>query len=168
MFTPVFHHTVQQNTRKTQQKIYVCLQFFKTKQKIFYLLPELSVMCFVCLASCLPAGLGCGLVYVATLTITCQYFDKRRGLALGIVTTGTDTNPLISPGVHHFSMLTSGGERMVGWALMTCKSFCRKLQPWRFGMILQSSPHCLPLFNKEKATMNCCVSSELAELVYNI
>ena len=35
------------------------------------------------------AGLGCGLVYNATLTITCQYFDKRRGLALGIVTTGT-------------------------------------------------------------------------------
>ncbi|XP_046711183.1 monocarboxylate transporter 9a isoform X2 [Silurus meridionalis] len=34
-------------------------------------------------------GLGCGLVYAATLTVTCQYFDKRRGLALGIVTTGT-------------------------------------------------------------------------------
>ncbi|XP_028824092.1 monocarboxylate transporter 9b isoform X2 [Denticeps clupeoides] len=34
-------------------------------------------------------GLGCGLVYAATVTITCQYFDKRRGLALGIVTTGT-------------------------------------------------------------------------------
>ncbi|XP_041722757.1 monocarboxylate transporter 9 [Coregonus clupeaformis] len=34
-------------------------------------------------------GLGCGLLYAATLTITCQYFDKRRGLALGIVTTGT-------------------------------------------------------------------------------
>ncbi|XP_046888777.1 monocarboxylate transporter 9b [Hypomesus transpacificus] len=37
----------------------------------------------------LVVGLGCGLVYAATLTITCQYFDKRRGLALGIVTTGT-------------------------------------------------------------------------------
>ncbi|KAG7462922.1 hypothetical protein MATL_G00189860 [Megalops atlanticus] len=34
-------------------------------------------------------GLGCGLVYAATVTITCQYFDTRRGLALGIVTTGT-------------------------------------------------------------------------------
>ncbi|XP_053365847.1 monocarboxylate transporter 9a isoform X2 [Clarias gariepinus] len=34
-------------------------------------------------------GLGCGLVYAATLTIICQYFDKRRGLALGIATTGT-------------------------------------------------------------------------------
>ncbi|KAI1886915.1 hypothetical protein AGOR_G00200690 [Albula goreensis] len=34
-------------------------------------------------------GLGCGLVYAATVTIICQYFDKRRGLALGIVTTGT-------------------------------------------------------------------------------
>ncbi|KAF4085287.1 hypothetical protein AMELA_G00115850 [Ameiurus melas] len=34
-------------------------------------------------------GIGCGLAYAATVTITCQYFDKKRGLALGIVTTGT-------------------------------------------------------------------------------
>ncbi|KAJ8013675.1 hypothetical protein DPEC_G00032260 [Dallia pectoralis] len=34
-------------------------------------------------------GLGCGLLWAATLTITCQYFDKKRGLALGIVTTGS-------------------------------------------------------------------------------
>ncbi|XP_026865262.2 monocarboxylate transporter 9b isoform X2 [Electrophorus electricus] len=34
-------------------------------------------------------GIGCGLLYAATVTITCQYFDKRRGLALGIVTMGT-------------------------------------------------------------------------------
>ncbi|XP_034463950.1 monocarboxylate transporter 9-like [Hippoglossus hippoglossus] len=40
-------------------------------------------------------GLGCGLVYAATLTITCQYFDKRRGLALGIVTTGTSIGAFI-------------------------------------------------------------------------
>ncbi|XP_040922528.1 monocarboxylate transporter 9-like isoform X2 [Toxotes jaculatrix] len=33
-------------------------------------------------------GVGVGLLYAATLTITCLYFDKRRGLALGIVTTG--------------------------------------------------------------------------------
>lgn len=44
-------------------------------------------------------GLGCGLVYAATLTITCQYFDKRRGLALGIVTTGTSA-PLFAHWVH--------------------------------------------------------------------
>ncbi|XP_042629797.1 monocarboxylate transporter 9-like [Cyprinus carpio] len=40
-------------------------------------------------------GIGCGLVYAATLTITCQYFDKRRGLALGIVTTGTSLGGFI-------------------------------------------------------------------------
>ncbi|XP_039627406.1 monocarboxylate transporter 9b [Polypterus senegalus] len=34
-------------------------------------------------------GLGCGLAYAATVTIICQYFDKRRGLALGIAATGT-------------------------------------------------------------------------------
>ncbi|TSS85094.1 Monocarboxylate transporter 9 [Bagarius yarrelli] len=40
-------------------------------------------------------GLGCGLVYAATLTITCQYFNKRRGLALGIVTTGTSVGGFV-------------------------------------------------------------------------
>lgn len=40
-------------------------------------------------------GIGCGLVYAATLTITCQYFDKRRGLALGIVTTGTSVGSFV-------------------------------------------------------------------------
>ncbi|XP_047465666.1 monocarboxylate transporter 9-like [Mugil cephalus] len=33
-------------------------------------------------------GVGAGLLYSATITITCSYFDKRRGLALGIITTG--------------------------------------------------------------------------------
>lgn len=41
----------------------------------------------------LLSGLGCGLVFAATLTITCQYFEKRRGLALGIVTTGSPPPP---------------------------------------------------------------------------
>lgn len=43
----------------------------------------------------LVVGLGCGLVYAATLTITCQYFDRKRGLALGIVTTGTSVGGFI-------------------------------------------------------------------------
>uniref|UniRef100_F7FZ70 Solute carrier family 16 member 9 n=1 Tax=Monodelphis domestica TaxID=13616 RepID=F7FZ70_MONDO len=34
-------------------------------------------------------GLGCGLLYTASVTIICQYFDKRRGLALGLVSTGS-------------------------------------------------------------------------------
>ncbi|XP_041124733.1 monocarboxylate transporter 9b isoform X2 [Polyodon spathula] len=40
-------------------------------------------------------GMGCGLVYAATVTITCQYFDKHRGLALGIITTGTSVGGFV-------------------------------------------------------------------------
>lgn len=40
-------------------------------------------------------GLGCGLLYTATVTITCQYFDKRRGLALGLVSTGSSVGLFI-------------------------------------------------------------------------
>lgn len=54
----------------------------------------------------LTLGLGCGLVFAATLTITCQYFDKRRGLALGIVTTGT-ARASPPPAALEFCMLTA-------------------------------------------------------------
>ncbi|XP_074140980.1 monocarboxylate transporter 9-like [Sminthopsis crassicaudata] len=40
-------------------------------------------------------GLGCGLLYTAAVTITCQYFDKRRGLALGLVSTGSSVGLFI-------------------------------------------------------------------------
>ncbi|XP_006109085.2 monocarboxylate transporter 9-like [Myotis lucifugus] len=44
---------------------------------------------FLCL------GLGCGLLYTATVTITCQYFDSRRGLALGLISTGSSVGLFI-------------------------------------------------------------------------
>uniref|UniRef100_H2ZXI5 Monocarboxylate transporter 9 n=2 Tax=Latimeria chalumnae TaxID=7897 RepID=H2ZXI5_LATCH len=40
-------------------------------------------------------GLGCGLVYPATITITCQYFEKYRGLALGLISTGSSVGLFI-------------------------------------------------------------------------
>ncbi|KAM4776728.1 LOW QUALITY PROTEIN: monocarboxylate transporter 9-like [Cyanocitta cristata] len=40
-------------------------------------------------------GLGCGLLYTATVTIMCQYFDKRRGLALGLISTGSSVGLFI-------------------------------------------------------------------------
>ncbi|XP_045883805.1 monocarboxylate transporter 9 [Meles meles] len=40
-------------------------------------------------------GLGCGLLYTATVTITCQYFDSHRGLALGLISTGSSVGLFI-------------------------------------------------------------------------
>ncbi|XP_068114466.1 monocarboxylate transporter 9 [Hyperolius riggenbachi] len=40
-------------------------------------------------------GFGCGLLYTATVTATCQYFEERRGLALGIVSTGSSVGTFI-------------------------------------------------------------------------
>nr|XP_033799177.1 monocarboxylate transporter 9 [Geotrypetes seraphini]XP_033799178.1 monocarboxylate transporter 9 [Geotrypetes seraphini] len=40
-------------------------------------------------------GLGCGLLYTATVTVTCQYFEKRRGLALGLISTGSSVGHFI-------------------------------------------------------------------------
>ncbi|KAM4637084.1 monocarboxylate transporter 9 isoform 1-T2 [Discoglossus pictus] len=44
-------------------------------------------------------GIGCGLLYTATITVTCQYFEKRRGLALGIISTGSSVGTFIYAGL---------------------------------------------------------------------
>ncbi|XP_019952317.1 monocarboxylate transporter 9 [Paralichthys olivaceus] len=78
-------------------------------------------------------GLGCGLVYAATLTITCQYFDKRRGLALGIVTTGTSVGAFIYATAQNelIAMYGLDGCLLIIGALalnlMACAGFMRPL-----------------------------------------
>ncbi|XP_074502344.1 monocarboxylate transporter 9-like [Sebastes fasciatus] len=78
-------------------------------------------------------GLGCGLVYAATLTITCQYFDKRRGLALGIVTTGTSVGAFIYASAQNELIVLYGldGCLLIIGALalnlMACAGFMRPL-----------------------------------------
>nr|XP_020494834.1 monocarboxylate transporter 9 [Labrus bergylta]XP_020494835.1 monocarboxylate transporter 9 [Labrus bergylta] len=78
-------------------------------------------------------GLGCGLVYAATLTITCQYFDKRRGLALGIVTTGTSVGAFIYATAQNELIALYGLDGClliigaVALNLMACAGFMRPL-----------------------------------------
>lgn len=50
---------------------------------------------FLFLSYGMIVGLGCGLLYTATVTITCQYFDSRRGLALGLISTGSSVGLFI-------------------------------------------------------------------------
>ncbi|XP_077469288.1 monocarboxylate transporter 9-like [Stigmatopora argus] len=78
-------------------------------------------------------GLGCGLVYAATLTITCQYFDKRRGLALGIVTTGTSVGAFIYATAQNELVTLYGLDGClliigaIALNLMACAGFMRPL-----------------------------------------
>ncbi|XP_028325340.1 monocarboxylate transporter 9-like [Gouania willdenowi] len=78
-------------------------------------------------------GLGCGLVYAATLTITCQYFDKRRGLALGIVTTGTSFGAFLYATAQNELIVLYGLDGClliigaVALNLMACAGFMRPL-----------------------------------------
>ncbi|XP_029306305.1 monocarboxylate transporter 9-like [Cottoperca gobio] len=83
-------------------------------------------------------GLGCGLVYAATLTITCQYFDKRRGLALGIVTTGTSVGAFIYASAQNELIVLFGLDGClliigaVALNLMACAGFMRPLNMPRY------------------------------------
>ncbi|KAM6916452.1 monocarboxylate transporter 9-like [Xenentodon cancila] len=79
-------------------------------------------------------GLGCGLVFSATLTITCQYFDKRRGLALGIVTTGTSVGAFIYATAQNELIVLFGLDGClliigaIALNLMACAGFMRPLE----------------------------------------
>ncbi|XP_068597109.1 monocarboxylate transporter 9-like isoform X1 [Brachionichthys hirsutus] len=88
---------------------------------------------FLIFAYGIVVGLGCGLVYAATLTITCQYFDKRRGLALGIVTTGTSVGTFIYATAQNELIVLYGLDGClliigaVALNIMACASFMRPL-----------------------------------------
>ncbi|KAM9197782.1 monocarboxylate transporter 9 isoform 1-T2 [Dugong dugon] len=79
-------------------------------------------------------GLGCGLLYTATVTITCQYFDSRRGLALGVISTGSSVGLFIYAALQRLLIEFYGldGCLLIVGALalniLACGSLMRPLQ----------------------------------------
>ncbi|XP_045698362.1 monocarboxylate transporter 9 isoform X1 [Phyllostomus hastatus] len=79
-------------------------------------------------------GLGCGLLYTATVTITCQYFDSRRGLALGLISTGSSVGLFIYAALQRLLIESYGldGCLLIVGALalniLACGSLMRPLQ----------------------------------------
>ncbi|KAM6183115.1 monocarboxylate transporter 9 [Erethizon dorsatum] len=79
-------------------------------------------------------GLGCGLLYTATVTITCQYFDSRRGLALGLISTGSSVGLFIYAALQRMLIDLYGldGCLLIVGALalniLACGSLMRPLQ----------------------------------------
>lgn len=79
-------------------------------------------------------GLGCGLLYTATVTITCQYFDSRRGLALGLISTGSSVGLFIYAALQRMLIEFYGldGCLLIVGALalniLACGSLMRPLQ----------------------------------------
>ncbi|XP_034518435.1 monocarboxylate transporter 9 isoform X3 [Ailuropoda melanoleuca] len=82
----------------------------------------------------LLARLGCGLLYTATVTITCQYFDSRRGLALGLISTGSSVGLFIYAALQRLLIEFYGldGCLLIVGALalniLACGSLMRPLQ----------------------------------------
>nr|XP_012374200.1 monocarboxylate transporter 9 isoform X3 [Dasypus novemcinctus] len=82
----------------------------------------------------LLASLGCGLLYTATVTITCQYFDSRRGLALGLISTGSSVGLFIYAALQRLLIELYGldGCLLIVGALalniLACGSLMRPLQ----------------------------------------
>ncbi|XP_004583458.2 monocarboxylate transporter 9 [Ochotona princeps] len=80
-------------------------------------------------------GLGCGLLYTATVTITCQYFDSRRGLALGLISTGSSVGLFVYAALQRMLIELYGldGCLLIVGALalniLACGSLMRPLQP---------------------------------------
>ncbi|XP_032168199.1 monocarboxylate transporter 9 isoform X2 [Mustela erminea] len=82
----------------------------------------------------LLARLGCGLLYTATVTITCQYFDSHRGLALGLISTGSSVGLFIYAALQRLLIEFYGldGCLLIVGALalniLACGSLMRPLQ----------------------------------------
>ncbi|XP_070783200.1 monocarboxylate transporter 9-like [Enoplosus armatus] len=107
-------------------------------------------------------GVGVGLLYTTTVTITCLYFDKKRGLALGIVTTGTSVGGVLystlqNELIEHFGL---DGCLLVVGALalnvVACAGPMRPLTPPKYYLkqraaILQRAAEELRLREEEEA-----------------
>lgn len=89
---------------------------------------------FLLLSYGIVVGLGCGLLYTATVTITCQYFDSRRGLALGLISTGSSVGLFIYAALQRMLIELYGldGCLLIVGALalniLACGSLMRPLQ----------------------------------------
>ncbi|KAM6186577.1 monocarboxylate transporter 9 [Rhynchocyon petersi] len=89
---------------------------------------------FLFLSYGIIVGLGCGLLYTATVTITCQYFDSRRGLALGLISTGSSVGLFIYAALQRLLIEFYGldGCLLIVGALalniLACGSLMRPLQ----------------------------------------
>ncbi|XP_033064688.1 monocarboxylate transporter 9 [Trachypithecus francoisi] len=95
-------------------------------------------------------GLGCGLLYTATVTITCQYFDDRRGLALGLISTGSSVGLFIYAALQRMLVEFYGldGCLLIVGALalniLACGSLMRPLQSSDCPLPKKIAPEDLP------------------------
>ncbi|WWC90946.1 uncharacterized protein L201_005884 [Kwoniella dendrophila CBS 6074] len=65
------------------------------------------------LAQGVLAGLGMGMIFVPTLGVTSQYFKRRRGLASGIVVTGSSGGGVVLPIMLNKLIVRSGFKHSV-------------------------------------------------------
>ncbi|XP_016076328.1 PREDICTED: monocarboxylate transporter 9 [Miniopterus natalensis] len=108
-------------------------------------------------------GLGCGLLYTATVTITCQYFDSRRGLALGLISTGSSVGLFIYAALQRLLIEYYGldGCLLIVGALalniLACGSLMRPLQasdgPLPEKAALENVPHRYSIYNEKEKSL---------------
>lgn len=108
-------------------------------------------------------GLGCGLLYTATVTITCEYFDSRRGLALGLISTGSSVGLFIYAALQRLLIEFYGldGCLLIVGALalniLACGSLMRPLQvsdcPLPEKTTLENIPDRYSIYNEKEKNL---------------
>lgn len=93
----------------------------------------------------LGQGIGCGLMFCPTLALISTYFVKRRGIAIGLVASGSATGGLVFPAVimrllprvgYGWTMRTLGFITLV--TLIPCLIFFKqRLPPHRSGPLVE-------------------------------
>ncbi|XP_043912333.1 monocarboxylate transporter 9 [Protopterus annectens] len=125
---------------------------------------------FLILSYGIIVGLGAGLAYSATVTITCQYFDKRRGLALGLVTTGSSVGLFIYASLQKKLIEIYGLEgcllimSAISLHIVACGTVMRTVEtPSHTGKEMATTDQYIPC--SKKGTVNC-ENEELPENGY--
>jgi OFA family oxalate/formate antiporter-like MFS transporter len=96
---------------------------------------QISALWQLYVFSSLLIGVGMGVAFAPTMATTSRWFDKRRGLALGIVTSGIGIGTLVmSPAITHF--ISAYGWRsaylivgFIAWIILVSAAFMLKSGP---------------------------------------
>lgn len=71
--------------------------YYQVNVRVFCIIPILTARWQIFLSQGLGAGIGTGMMYIPSVAVVSQYFQRRRALAMTIVASGSSMGAIIHP-----------------------------------------------------------------------